>query len=68
MASVDVFLTDMADFGDFNAVYQKYFSGHKPARAVVVVKALPKGGVLRSSVWPAGRLPESADYLIEVLV
>jgi 2-iminobutanoate/2-iminopropanoate deaminase len=44
VASVDVFLTDMADFGDFNAAYQKYFSGHKPARALVAVKALPKEG------------------------
>lgn len=44
VASVDVFLTDMTDFGDFNAVYHRYFPGHKPARAVVAVKALPKGG------------------------
>ena len=44
VASVDVFLTDMTDLGDFNSVYQRYFSGHKPARAVVAVKALPKGG------------------------
>jgi len=44
VASVDVFLTDMADFAEFNGIYQGYFSEHKPARAVVAVKALPKGG------------------------
>ena len=44
VVSVDVFLTDMTDFADFNVIYQKYFTEHKPARAVVAVKALPKGG------------------------
>lgn len=44
VASVDVFLTNMGDFADFNLIYQEYFAGHKPARAVVEVKALPKGG------------------------
>ena len=44
VASVDVFLTNMADFGNFNEIYEKYFSRHKPARAVVAVKALPKAG------------------------
>ena len=36
------FLADMADFADFNAVYEKYFTS-KPARSCVAVKALPKG-------------------------
>lgn len=35
------FLADMADFGAFNAVYEKYFIG-KPARSCVAVKQLPK--------------------------
>lgn len=35
------FLADMADFGTFNAVYEKYFTG-KPARSCVAVKKLPK--------------------------
>ncbi len=35
------FLADMADFGVFNAVYEKYFTG-KPARSCVAVKQLPK--------------------------
>ena len=36
------FLADMADFGAFNEVYGKYFTG-KPARSCVAVKDLPKG-------------------------
>ena len=36
------FLADMADFGDFNQVYAKYFTS-KPARSCVAVRELPKG-------------------------
>ena len=44
VVAVDVFLTDMAKFSEFNEVYQEFFSDHRPARAVVEVSALPKGG------------------------
>ena len=36
------FLADIADFGAFNAVYEKYIT-EKPARSCVAVKDLPKG-------------------------
>lgn len=36
------FLSDMADFAAFNAVYESYFVS-KPARSCVAAKALPKG-------------------------
>lgn len=42
--AVEVFLTDMGKFADFNAIYAEYFSAHKPARAAIEVSALPKGG------------------------
>lgn len=42
VAAVDVYLIDMEDFGAFNSIYEAFFSDHKPARAVVAVKALPK--------------------------
>ena len=42
--AVEVFLTDMGKFADFNAIYGEYFSTHKPARAAIEVSALPKGG------------------------
>ena len=35
------FLADMADFAQFNAVYESYFIS-KPARSCVAVKTLPK--------------------------
>ncbi len=35
------FLADMKDFGVFNEIYGKYFTG-KPARSCVAVKTLPK--------------------------
>ena len=38
-----VFLTDMADFAAFNAVYEKALGGAKPARSTVQVAALPRG-------------------------
>ena len=36
------FLTDISTFGEFNAVYEKYFP-HRPARTCVAVKELPLG-------------------------
>ena len=39
----------MADFGAFNAVYEKYFTG-KPARSCVAVKELPLGGLVEIEV------------------
>lgn len=38
------FLTDMADFGTFNGIYEKYFIS-KPARSCVAAKALPKNAL-----------------------
>jgi len=38
-----VFLTDLADFGAFNAVYEQALGGAKPARSTVQVAALPRG-------------------------
>lgn len=36
------FLADMADFGEFNKVYESYIK-NKPARSCVAVRELPKG-------------------------
>ncbi|ANF23238.1 RidA family protein [Thermococcus piezophilus] len=43
VVKVTVYITDMAEYAKFNEVYAKYFSGSKPARAVVEVSNLPKG-------------------------
>ena len=37
-----VFLSDMGLFGPMNEVYGRHFVGHRPARATVAVRALPK--------------------------
>jgi 2-iminobutanoate/2-iminopropanoate deaminase len=37
-----VFLADMADFGAMNEVYARHFGEHRPARAAVAVRTLPK--------------------------
>lgn len=37
-----VFLEDMADFAGMNEVYARHFGDHKPARAAVAVRTLPK--------------------------
>ncbi len=46
VASVDVFLTNMGDFTEFNRIYQEFFTTHKPARAVVGVNSLPKAALV----------------------
>ena len=45
-----VFLTDMADFADMNAVYATQFSGTFPARSAFAVKALPKNADIEIEV------------------
>ncbi|CDR43738.1 CYFA0S12e03774g1_1 [Cyberlindnera fabianii] len=43
IVKINVFLTDMAKFAEFNTVYAKYFNEHKPARSCVAVRELPLG-------------------------
>jgi 2-iminobutanoate/2-iminopropanoate deaminase len=40
---VQIFLIDMADFTEVNAIYNEYFHSQPPARATVAVHQLPKG-------------------------
>lgn len=37
-----VYLADMAAFAEMNAEYEKHFGAHKPARAAIAVRELPK--------------------------
>ena len=46
IVSVDVFVTDLSNFKLFNAIYDEFMAGHRPARAAVQVSALPLGGVV----------------------
>jgi 2-iminobutanoate/2-iminopropanoate deaminase len=40
---VTVFLAEMREFAEMNAVYQQFFSAPHPARSAFAVAALPKG-------------------------
>lgn len=41
-----IFLVDMADFPQVNAIYGEVFAGEPPARSTVQVAALPLGGLV----------------------
>ncbi|MEN6473139.1 MAG: RidA family protein [Syntrophaceae bacterium] len=43
VVKMTVFLADMAYFTDMNAVYQRFFPEHPPARSCVAVRAIPGG-------------------------
>lgn len=40
---VTVFMTDLAEFADMNAIFARRFGEHRPARSTVQVVALPTG-------------------------
>lgn len=46
VARTTIFLASMADFAAVNEVYARHFGDHKPARACVAVKELPKGALV----------------------
>ncbi len=48
-----VFMADMADFADMNAVYAEFFAEPYPARSAVAVKMLPKGALVEIEVVAA---------------
>ena len=45
-----VFMADMNDFADMNAIYSEFFSEPYPARSAVAVKSLPKGALVEIEV------------------
>ena len=45
-----VFMADMGDFADMNAVYAEFFTEPYPARSAVAVKTLPKGALVEIEV------------------
>lgn len=48
-----IFVTDLANFGEVNDAYTKYFSEPYPARSCVQVPALPKGALVEIEVIAA---------------
>jgi len=45
-----VFMADMNDFADMNAIYAEFFAEPYPARSAVAVKTLPKGALVEIEV------------------
>jgi 2-iminobutanoate/2-iminopropanoate deaminase len=46
-----VFVTDLGEFAEVNAVYAEAFGTHRPARSTVQVAALPAGAQFEIEVW-----------------
>ncbi|GMM34025.1 hypothetical protein DASC09_013500 [Saccharomycopsis crataegensis] len=43
IVKANIFLTDMANFKELNAIYASYFPHKKPARSCIAVRQLPLG-------------------------
>ncbi len=54
MVKTTVFLTDMADYAAFNAIYVEVLGEHRPARSVVAVAGLPMGALVEIEAWAYG--------------
>jgi 2-iminobutanoate/2-iminopropanoate deaminase len=54
-----VFLIDMGEFQQMNAVYQRMFGDHRPARTTIQAAALPGEG-LRVEIDAVAYLPQDA--------
>lgn len=46
VVKVGIFLADMGDFQAVNEIYAQYFVHHKPARACVAVRTLPRNALV----------------------
>jgi 2-iminobutanoate/2-iminopropanoate deaminase len=59
-----VYLKDMNEFGQMNAIYAEFFTDNPPARSTVQVAALPKGGAVEiEAIASSGQC--CCDCLIE---
>lgn len=54
---VNIFLTDMNDFGVVNVLMAEAFGDHKPARCTVEVKGLPKNAMIEMDI-----IASAADF------
>lgn len=43
---VNIYVTNIEDFSKINDAYSNFFGEHKPARSLVGVSSLPKGGAI----------------------
>ena len=50
VVKVNIFLTDMNDFGVVNVLMAEAFGDHKPARSTIAVKGLPKNAMIEMDI------------------
>ena len=54
---INIFLTDMNDFGVVNVIMAEIFGDHKPVRSTIEVKGLPKNAMIEMDI-----IASVADY------
>ena len=54
---VNIFLTDMNDFGIVNVIMAEVFGDHKPVRSTIAVKTLPKNAMIEMDI-----IAQVSDY------
>ncbi|MEA3553586.1 MAG: Rid family detoxifying hydrolase [Campylobacterota bacterium] len=54
---INIFLTDMNDFGIVNVIMAEVFGDHKPVRSTIAVNGLPKNAMIEMDV-----IATVADY------
>jgi len=47
---INIFLTDMNDFGVVNVIMAEVFGDHKPVRSTIAVKTLPKNAMIEMDI------------------
>ena len=47
---INIFLTDMNDFGIVNVIMAEEFGDHKPVRSTIEVSALPKNAMIEMDI------------------
>jgi 2-iminobutanoate/2-iminopropanoate deaminase len=57
VAKVTLFLTDLSEFPNVNALYEEALGAHRPARTTVAVAGLPAGASIEVECW--AYLPET---------
>lgn len=51
VAKTTVFMAEMADYAELNALYTEFFGQHRPARSAVAVSELPLGALVEIEAW-----------------
>ena len=64
VVSTQVFVTDLGEFAELNAVYAECFGDHKPARATVEVSSLPLGATVEIACTAMIGASRNDSYLV----